>query len=740
MADRGSPPTNHLADATSPYLLLHAHNPVDWYPWGEEAFSLASELDRPILVSIGYSACHWCHVMADESFEDLATAAMLNANFVSIKVDREERPDIDAIYLEAVQLLTGQGGWPLTAFLTADGRPFFGGTYFPADSRRGSPTFTQLLRAIDELWRSDRAEVERRADALLGGLHDRLGVLAGLGQKSPSTRAPAPQATTASPTPITKVAARESGPGEALEHLTSSGGLVTQLGPFSTAELDELRRSAVAELATRFDSSYAGFGDAPKFPQPELLDFLARAARSGEKGALSMLEETLGAIAAGGIYDHLGGGIARYSVDRAFLIPHFEKMLYDQALLGRVYLHAWQLTGNPAWRQVVYETIRYVTEELADREGGYFSAEDADSEGEEGRYYLWSTDQLVEALGEDDGAAAAAYYRVSAAGNFGRGVSVLSRERTGDLARDDREEAIRAALYRYRSRRVRPAVDDKVLTEWNAMFCSFLAETALATGDAQIAATAKRLADVLLLLAREDGRYLRSRRAGTTAHLAYATDYAWLVDALTRMAELTGQVRYLGAGLAIAEALIDLFADDIGGGLFLTGRDAPALVVRPRDVYDGVTPSATSVAAVAFARLHALTGDEKFADRAVALVGSVETGLRIRPTAFPRLFHAAELLAGGITEIVVTGDRRDLSSAAGALFLPDAVLVHGDLASHPAHQGTAAAEVVRARRSGLAYLCRAGRCLAPLDEAGALVVELTGDSRRPREQTRGVSS
>ncbi len=456
---------NRLEAETSPYLRQHADNPVDWYPWGDEAFEAARRRDRPVFLSVGYSACHWCHVMAHESFEDVATAAQLNARFVSIKVDREERPDVDAVYMDAVQATTGSGGWPMSVWLTPDLRPFYGGTYFPGADRAGMPSFRRVLAAIDEAWRDRRDEIEQQADELANAVERRITL-----------------------------------PADTL--LPSAGAAVDASG---------LMASAVAELQLRFDEHWGGFGAAPKFPQPSHLDLCLRHHRlTGDGESLAMVTTTLGAMAAGGIYDHVGGGFSRYSTDRTWTVPHFEKMLYDQAGLVRTYLHAHQLTGAPQWRQVVEETVGYVLRELAAPGGGLYSAEDADSEGEEGRFYLWSRPTVADAVGPDLAEAVWAWYQVEEGGNF-EGRSILRRPLGAPLQRPPEVEAARARLFEARSGRVRPGLDDKVLTEWNAMFCSALAEAAGGLGRRDWAQRAEELADFLWReLRRPDGRLLRS--------------------------------------------------------------------------------------------------------------------------------------------------------------------------------------------------------------------------------------
>ncbi len=656
--------TNRLADETSPYLRQHADNPVDWYPWGDEAFSAARERDRPILLSVGYSSCHWCHVMAHESFEDDATAAVMNELFVNVKVDREERPDVDAIYMEAVQAMSGHGGWPMTVFLTPDGRPFFGGTYFPKVGRGGMLSFTELLARVDDVWRTRRDDLEGQADELT----EAIGHLAKL---APSDDAP---------------------------------GLV-QLA------------TAVERLHGQFDPAWGGFGSAPKFPQTMSLDLLLR-----RVGADEVVTTTLDAMASGGIYDHLGGGFARYATDRSWLVPHFEKMLYDQALLARVYLHAWQVTGHRRWLQVVEETVAYVHRDLRHPEGGLSSAEDADSEGVEGRFYVFDHDELIDvvraATDEATAQAAAAWYGATPEGNW-EGTTILWRPERGDLGRPEPIELARRALFAARCQRVRPGLDDKVLTEWNALWLATLAEAAFATGRQDWLDDAAAIAEFLVAhLRRADGRWLRSWQAdGGARHLAYAADHAALVDAFTRLAEASGDPRWLEEAVSVADATIELFWDDANGGLFTTGSDAEALVTRPKDLLDNATPAANSLAAVAFLRLGALVGDTSLADRAVDILRVAGGPASRHPTAFAHLLAAADLLAEGITEIVVDGDRDDLLTVVRSAWRPRAVVAWGTPGSSPLWEGRVGTDA--------AYVCRNGACDLPARTPDELRAQLT---------------
>jgi uncharacterized protein YyaL (SSP411 family) len=676
----------------SPYLRQHTDNPVDWYTWGDEAFDRARSEDRPIFLSIGYSACHWCHVMAHESFEDQTSADALNASFVSIKVDREERPDIDAVYMEAVQAMTGSGGWPMSVFLTPDRRPFYGGTYFPPDDRQGMPSFRSLLAALSEAWSTRRDEVEDQADQLAQAI--------------------------------------------------ASGSVIRK--PAGTSLIDQgasapdLLSVAVDQLAQRFDPEWGGFGPAPKFPQPgtvdlALCDALEHKGEERAAQALAMAVRTLDAMAAGGIHDHLGGGFARYSTDRTWLVPHFEKMLYDQAGLLRTYLHGWQATRNEEYLHVVTGIVAYVQRDLTSPEGGVYSAEDADSEGVEGRFYVWTPEQIAAAVDggiaarrragvtteadpSDIAAAVIDWFGVTAAGNF-EGSSILVRPVGGPLQGDPTVELGRELLFEARATRTRPGLDAKVLTEWNAMYASALAEAAAATrtaawNDAAVA-IGEFLCDHLL---EGDGRWRRSWQPEVGArHLAVAADYAWLVECFTRLAELTGASAWTQRATDTADALIDLFHDDAEGGFFTTGHDAESLIVRTKDLFDGATPSANSVAATALARLGALTGVDRYSAAAREVVDLIGDVLVRHPTAFAQTALTASHLMKGWTEVVVTGSRPDLLEVVRRPWLPGSVLAWGEPTDSP---------LWRDREPGLAYVCRNYACRLPTGDAETLAKQL----------------
>ncbi len=650
---------NRLGAETSPYLRQHRDNPVDWFPWGPEAFEEARRLDRPVLLSIGYSACHWCHVMAHESFEDPATAAVMNDLFVNVKVDREERPDVDAIYMQAVQAFTGRGGWPMTVMMTAEGRPFFAGTYFPPDR------FVTLMQRIDELWRTDRASLFEQGDRLVEAIER-----------------------------IDTVAPAEQLPGIDVVD----------------AALDQWRNT--------HDHEWGGFGEAPKFPPSMAVDALLRAwHRTGADDLRSMALDTLDAMAAGGMYDHLEGGFARYSTDRQWLVPHFEKMLYDQALLLRAYTQGWLAGRREAHLQVVEETVGYILDRLAHPEGGFFSAEDADSEGEEGRFYVWTPEQVAAAV-PDPGLRAdiSEWYGITEAGNWD-GVSVLRRPLGTPLARPADIERARTMLADARTGRLRPGLDDKILTEWNALLVGSLADAGAAFGRPDWVAAAERCAGFLLAgLRSPDGRWLRSWQGGRARHLAYAVDLAALVDGFTRLGEATGTARWIDEAIAAARQLLDLFWDDEKGNLFTTGSDAETLVTRPRDIIDDATPSASSLAAVAFLRLWALTGRRDYLDRSEDILRAVGQLVERQPTAFAHLLGAIELRSLGPTEIVIVGDEPELVEAATSTYRPHAVLAWGEPYMSPLWEG---------RDAGRAYVCQGYACQTPATTPADLHAQLS---------------
>jgi hypothetical protein len=667
--------TNRLAGETSPYLRQHADNPVDWYPWGEDAFAAARARDVPLFVSIGYSSCHWCHVMAHESFEDAATAGLMNDLFVNVKVDREERPDVDAIYMQSVQALTGRGGWPMSVWCTPDGRPFYAGTYFPGDDRHGMPSFRRVCEAVAGAWRERRAEVLAQSEKLTAALAEEV------------------------------------------------------LRPDARGAVDaDLLRRAYAAVTAQFEPRYGGFGRAPKFPQAMTIDFLCRAyVRDGARETRAMITTTLDHMAAGGIHDQLGGGFARYSTDDYWLVPHFEKMLYDNALLTRAYLHGFLVTGEPRYRTVVEDTVGYVLRDLRHPAGGFFSAEDADSEGVEGKFYCWSIGEIRDVCG-DDADAVIRYYGVTERGNFtdphtgfrGNILHVVDPLAAPAPA----VEGCRARLFERRATRVRPGLDDKVLLAWNALMLAALAEAGAVLEREDWMEAARDNARFLLReLRRPDGRFLRSWRA---PYLAYAEDYAALLEALCTMAELD-DAEWLADARTVADDMLRLFADADGRGFYTTGVDAEQLVVRPKDVFDDATPSANSLAANGLLRLAALTGDDGYAAPAVALLEMLAGPMASHPTAFAHMLEACERHLGPPLEIAIVGPPGDprtraLRREVTGRLLPAAVTLTGAASdASPLLAG-------REPRGGVptAYVCEHYACREPVTTPEALRAQLDG--------------
>jgi uncharacterized protein len=675
---------NQLSDETSPYLLQHADNPVDWYPWGPAAFDRARAEDRPILLSVGYSACHWCHVMAHESFEDPDTARLMNELYVNVKVDREERPDVDSVYMTAVQALTGRGGWPMTVFMTPEGSPFFGGTYYPPTPRHGLPSFRQVLQAVADAYGQRRDDVLRSADSLRQALQQ-------------STR-------------------------------LDEGG-----GEPDTGLLDV----AFARISASYDTRHGGFGEAPKFPQPMALEALLRhGARTGDELSLQMASQSLVSMARGGMYDQVGGGFHRYSVDAHWLVPHFEKMLYDNALLSRIYVEACQATGDEELREVGEDILRYVQREMMSPEGGFYSAQDADSEGEEGRFYVWTSHELDEVLAGEDGAIVREWYGVTAGGNF-EGSNILhvagSAEDVAaavgvDPARvRDTVHRARKQLYEARARRVAPALDDKIITSWNALMLQSFAVAARVLDDDGYRAVAERNATFLLAELRRDGRLLRTWRRGRATIPAFLEDYAVLADALLSLYEATGDVEWIREARTLADAMIDLFRDEREGIFYDTARDGEQLVVRPRNIDDNAMPSGNSAATLLLLRLSVLTGDHRYERLAVTALRDAAGLLERAPLAFGRMLAALDFHLAPRREVVIAGDprspdMRELLDVLRRRYDPNLVMAMRPVALDE----SAAAEVPLLAERGpvdgraAAFVCRNYACDRPVTDPDAL--------------------
>ncbi len=682
---------NRLATETSPYLLQHAHNPVDWYPWGEEAFARARAEDRPVLLSVGYSACHWCHVMEHESFENPEIAGLMNQHFVNIKVDREERPDVDAVYMQAVQAISGHGGWPMTVFLTPDARPFHAGTYFPPEDRGGMPGLPRVLLAVAEAYRQRKDEVIASA-------------------------------------------------GRLTEHIAGSALTAAGAGALTPAIMDEAARRLVAA----FDTANGGFGGPPKFPQAMALDFLLRHhARTRDAHSLDMVTRTLRNMAAGGIRDQLGGGFHRYAVDAIWLVPHFEKMLYDNALLARVYLHAWQVTGEPSLRSVAEGTIDYVLRDMANPAGGFYSSEDADSDGVEGRFYTWTREELVEALGSEDGALAALAFGVGARPNFEhtnvlhRPLSLSELAAAAGLPEDalvQQVDGLRARLLEARARRARPARDEKVLTAWNGLMLRALAEAAAVLEREDYARAAVANASFLLDAVRDGDRVLRSWKDGRARIAGYLEDYALLADGLLAVYELTFEPRWLAQARAIATAMAARFWDAADGCFYDTPVDGERLIVRPRDPLDNATPSGSSAATLLLARLAALDGDPEKSRLVERVLAGYREALARFPSGFGELLAALDTYVSPGPEVAIIGDpdaedTRALRRVLYRRFRPNRAVAGrrpGDgIAARlsPLLEG-------RGRRDGraTAYVCHRFACQAPTTDPAELERQLDGRS------------
>jgi uncharacterized protein YyaL (SSP411 family) len=664
---------NRLANATSPYLLQHADNPVDWHEWGEEAFRRAREEDRPILLSVGYAACHWCHVMERESFEDADIARLMNERFVCVKVDREERPDVDAIYMEAVQAMSGQGGWPMTVFLTPEGQPFVAGTYFPPEDRRGMPSFPRVLEAVSEAWR------DRRDDLVAQGRR----VVEAIGR---------------------------------------------DLVPSAEPLTEEVLRQALDGLGDAFDPEWGGFGAAPKFPQPMTLEFLLRCHLRGWERALDMVTLTLDRMAAGGIHDHLAGGFHRYSTDRVWLVPHFEKMLYDNAQLARLYTHAWQVTGRDGYRRVAETTLDYILRELRHRDGGFLSAQDADSEGEEGLFFVWDWDELVREVGEEVAEALGA----GPEGTW-EGRNVLWRP-SGEA---EVPEAARRKLLQLRERRVKPATDDKVLAAWNGLAISALAGTGRAIGRSDYVDAAVRAADfVLSALRREDGRLARAWRDGRTSGPAFLDDHALMAAACLDLYETTFDVRWFDEARELAAEMLRLFHDAEGGGFYQTPSDAERLVIRPKDLFDNAVPSGASVAAEVLQRLALFTGEAEEERAAVSALRVIRDLMVRAPHGFGHALGALDLYLSAAKEVAIVGDPGDEATRALVAevwrrYLPNSVLAvtaPNDADAAKAVPLLADKTLVDGRPA--AYVCERLVCQRPVTEPGDLAAQLDSSPDR----------
>ena len=632
---------NRLATETSPYLLQHADNPVDWYPWGDEAFSRARDEDKPVLLSVGYAACHWCHVMEHESFEDAETAALMNERFVNIKVDREERPDVDSLYMDAVVALTGHGGWPMTVFLTPDGEPFLGGTYYPPEPRFGMPSFQQVLVAVSDAYRERRGDVTGQASAIVSAI------------RRSSALAPSQE-------PLT----------------------------------EDLLREAAGGLRASFDAEWGGWGQAPKFPQASVLEFLLRMHARGDSTALSMVTETLDAMAAGGMYDLVGGGFHRYSVDREWLVPHFEKMLYDNALLAAAYLHAWVVTGEPRYRRIVEQTLDYVVRELRLPEGGFASAQDADTDGVEGLTFTWTPAEGV---------------REERLQPFEDGRFVIR----GELDEDERRR-----LLELREQRPKPARDDKAITAWNGLLLAALAEAARRLERPDYLEAACKLGEFLLgPLSTEDGRLHRTFR-GEAKGVGYLEDYADVARGLLELHVATGESRWLEEANRLGRLAVELFADEERGGFYMSAADAEALVARKKDLEDQPLPAGNSMLAEVLLRLARIYGDDELEQQAVAVFRLVREALPRVPLAFGHVLSALDLHFSAPREIAIVGPpESEVARAALSGFDPNSVVAVGPSETVPLLAGKGLVDGQPA-----VYVCERFACQAPVTDPKTFTV------------------
>lgn len=683
--------TNRLIHETSPYLLQHAHNPVDWYPWGEEAFEKARSENKPVLLSIGYSACHWCHVMEHESFENEAIAQLMNENFVSIKVDREERPDLDQIYMNAVQLMTQHGGWPMTVFLTPEAVPFYGGTYFPPDDRNHMPGFPRVLLSVADAYRAKPDDITRNAVGLLTEL-----------RRANTTPASA--------------------------------------DVLSAALLDAAYRGVIKN----YDHRNGGFGGAPKFPPAMTLEFLLRVFhRTGEAEALRIVEHTSEQMAGGGIYDQLGGGFHRYSTDANWLVPHFEKMLYDNALLSRQYLHLFQVTHDEAARRIAEGTLDYVVREMTDPEGGFYSTQDADSEGHEGKFFVWTKEEIVAALGEADAALFCDYYNVTLAGNF-EGKNILNVTKSvAEVAQSEKvtEEQLTSALARgvktlfdLREHRIKPDRDEKILTAWNGLMLASFAEASAILEREDYAEVARRNARFLLRTLSRDGLLLRTYKDGQAKLNGYLEDYAFFIDGLLTLFEATGEFEWFDAGITLSQKMIAEFWDETDGGFFFTGNSHEELIVRAKDYYDNATPSGNSVAADVLLRLSLLTGDVAYSRRAIAIFRLTSGAIQRYPPAFGRALCALDFHLSAPKEIVIIGEPKGTDSAAlkrevWKNFLPNKIFVQASVAESvtqahlPLLQGRATIN-----NQATAFVCQNYTCKQPVNDPREFASQLASTS------------
>ena len=628
---------NKLIDEKSPYLLQHAYNPVDWYPWNEEAFEIAKRENKPIFLSIGYSTCHWCHVMERESFEDQEVAAVLNRYFIAIKVDREERPDVDHLYMAFCQALTGSGGWPLTILMTPEKKPFFAGTYFPKTQRYGHQGLMELLEQVGTLWKTNEAKVRESGDEIVAAVHSQRSI---------------PKKTKPLSSSINGTSLKD-GQSSASETIQTWG--------------TQLIEKTYKLLAESFDARYGGFGRAPKFPTPHTLTFLLRYAQHHpQEKALAIVRKTLDGMAQGGIYDHVGFGFARYSTDEKWIVPHFEKMLYDNALLALAYLESYQVEHHPKDAQIAQDIFTYVLRDMTSPDGGFYSAEDADAEGIEGKFHVWTPQEIEAALDQETAARYCAVYDITPEGNFeGKSIPNLLQGTLGKIARDNSltEDDVlnslvsaRQTLFVTREKRIHPHKDDKILTAWNGLMIAALGNGAQILGNKSYLEAAERAANFILThLLRSDGRLLARYREGDAAYLGYLDDYAFFIGGLLELYSASGKPHYLRTALQLQEEQERLFCDEEGGGYYLTGLDAEELLIRPKESYDGALPSGNSITALNLLRLARLTGDERWERKAEQLLLDFRAVLEEHPSGYTAFLQALQFALHPSQELILAG-------------------------------------------------------------------------------------
>lgn len=685
---------NRLINEKSPYLLQHAYNPVDWYSWGEEAFNKAKAEDKPIFLSIGYSTCHWCHVMSHESFEDKRVAELMNDTFVSIKVDREERPDIDGVYMAVCQMMTGSGGWPLTIIMTPDKKPFFAATYLPRESRYGRMGMMELAPRVKELWEKNRRDIVESADRIINSLQevrdDREGDMPGR----------------------------------------------------------EMLEKAYENFSRSFDKVNGGFGKAPKFPAPHNLMFLLRYwRRSGEREALDIVTKTLDSMAMGGIFDHVGYGFHRYSTDSKWLLPHFEKMLYDQALIAMSYTEAYQASGNEEYKKMVERIYEYLKRDMLSLEGGFYSAEDADSEGEEGKFYVWSIEEIKEVLGEENSKFAIEIYNLSEQGNFKeeatgerRGLNILHMKKPismvgEELGFDNIEDIInkvKKSLFEHRNKRIRPGRDDKVLADWNGLIIAALAKSSSAFGNSEYGEMAKKVCDFIIKGIKDNGRLMHRYKDGEWSIPGNVDDYSFVIWGMLELYEAAFEVKYLRTAIELMDELIKHFWDEESGGFYFTSSDAEALIMRNKEVYDGAIPSGNSAALLNLIRLSRITGESRYEELAHSLIKAFSGTVNQMPYGYSHFLCGIDFVLGPTYEVVISGkkdasDTEEMIRVLNSRFIPEKVVVFNPIDENTKEineiaQYTAGQEAINGKAT--AYVCMNYACKRPTNSVEEMIEHL----------------